>query len=706
MLLQSEAREVTRSGVMETAKATIKTSAKVFNFFADQTYANKPKAICRELVANAWDSHMMAGKGKIPVEVWLPNLVDPVFKVRDHGLGMSHEFMMTNFMQYADGSTKDQSNVAIGGFGIGSKSPFAYVDQYTMRVVFDGLLSLYSVFKDEDGIPSIALLQQKSTDEENGVEVSFPVEPADFNVFQQAAFEALKYFDPLPTMYGAGQKKFEAVDYAAKGKTWGMRKTSGPLQVIMGGVMYPVDPTALSYKFNDVTAKRMLTYGLDIRVDIGTCSIALSREALSYDDVTVAGLTKACLAVVDEVAASFATMFDQYDTLWDARQALSEEVHPTQRHGHYGGQSVRGGFLAENAKWKGKPLQIQFDFMVPGGFSSWEVDPKTYRRSGANVPNPRWEEYEQYALKTNPGAYEHVIIDDLPRNNKSRAIAKIKEFIQDELTQDKKVWIIRPADESLKPKIILDALGNPSKYTLTSTLPEPTTVANPKGVRPRIRMFTYTGYKGGRYNYGFGTMGFYDNLMPGRYGKTGVAEVAYADQPTSGIIVALDKWAPGSDFYTKMLLEIVSWNELHFANKGDVAKLDPKAWIPFEKVFQKRLKSKIGAYKGLGAMLAVEKEMPERLVRRLFCDPKWMAKPMTKGPLAELYQWYLDYVKPIKSDHRKYGPFVDIKLPDKVEPQKTWEAFEKKHPRAFRLLELMDHRFETDDDQAFFLSLI
>src|SRR3546814_13176105 len=110
---------------------------------------------------------------------------------------MSHEFMMTSFMAYTDGSTKDQSNDQIGGWGIGSKSPFSYTDQFVLVSVHDGVRSVYSVFKDEDSIPAIALLSQEETTDANGVEVSFPVETHHFNLFREATEKVVPFFTPL-----------------------------------------------------------------------------------------------------------------------------------------------------------------------------------------------------------------------------------------------------------------------------------------------------------------------------------------------------------------------------------------------------------------------------------------------------------------------------------------------------------------------------
>lgn len=704
MLLSNEARDVSKSGVLESAKATIKTSPKIFNFFADQTYANKPRAICRELGANAVDSHVMAGKPNEPIEVWLPNLMDPVFKVRDFGLGMAHEFVMGPFMCYADGSTKDASNVAIGGFGIGSKSPFAYTDAFTLKSTFDGTVSVYTIYKDEDGIPSVSLLAQKSTDEPNGVEVSFPVEPSDFESFREAAFEALRYFTPLPLVRNAGSHKFEEPEYASRGKTWGMRKTSGPLQVIMGGVMYPVDANNLTYKFKDETARKMLTYGLDIYVPIGTCSIALSREQLSYDEQTIEGLTKACLGVVDEVAKSFANMFDHHPSLWDAKQALGEEVNPTTvRYGH--GVSVRGQFLAQHALYKGQKLETRHTFLVPGGMSCWDLDPITYRRGSNKAPNPKWDHYSTQALTIEPSKYEMLIIDDLPTSPKSKCIAKVKELLEQQ-PQSKRILLVRPMDDKVKVKKILEALGDPSKYTLTSSLPEPisataVTMAGTNAPRPKVRMFTYNGHKG---RYGWNGHQYYETINPSTYGRTGIEEIEYAKQPSSGILVTLEVWKPPSGFYQKMDLGLVAFSELHFCNKSDAEKLDKTMWKDFEEVFQDRLKQKLKSVKGLGEQLAVEQAFNDRL-KYLFAKTTF-SYPTTKAKnsaFAKLEKIFRDYVAPIKADDRKYGPFVTVSLPKGVDPGELREQFKKASPRAFRLLELMDYRLENPFDLEFFL---
>src|SRR3546814_15456771 len=105
---------------------------------------------------------------------------------------------------------KEQSNDQCGGWGIGAKSPFPSTDQFVLDSVHDGGRSVYSVFKDEDSIPAIALLSQEETTDANGVEVSFPVETHHFNLFREATEKVVPFFTPLPNVVN---HPVEAVKY-------------------------------------------------------------------------------------------------------------------------------------------------------------------------------------------------------------------------------------------------------------------------------------------------------------------------------------------------------------------------------------------------------------------------------------------------------------------------------------------------------------
>lgn len=714
MLLDTIDRNVSSSGVLETARATIKTSPKIFNFFADQTYANKPRAIARELVANAFDSHVMAGKPDLPVEVWLPTLLEPVFRVRDFGLGMSHSFMMNEFMCYADGSTKDQSNIAIGGFGIGSKSPFAYVDQYTVTSKFEGTESVYTVFKDEDGIPSIALLGQRPTDDGNGVEVAFPVKPEDFGTFEEAAFKALRFFEPLPDIKNANEGAFEAPEYVARGKTWGMREHSGPLQIIMGGVMYPVDVNNLSYKFDyDSPAQKLLQYGLDLRVPIGTCSVALSREALSYDDRTIIALQTTCESVIDEVAESFANMFDQYETLWEAATALYKEVNGAGRHD-------RGKFLAEHAKWRGEPLSTALDHPLLGereitwgedkgkkmpvvGYDTWVISSRSARssrraKSGySEIGSARWETPDpKYGFE--PGHYAYLVIDDLPPLPKHKAIRKIKEFAED-LGDREAVLVVRPdVDQDISVEAIIEGFGSPPNVALTSEMPEPIverTAAGRMANRPKVRMFRYDGSYQRRNNWRQPDT----RVSPER---EGVYEIAAESQPEEGIYVEMENFIPKEGFAAPMSSGLLNYRELVFVNRADVKKLPKDKWVSHLAEFERRKKEKLAQYPELAQRLAVANAHELRPTFDFFRrNPD--VDFTSRKPLGQIFKLYRQYVEPLDQDQHQLARFVTTKLPRGVKPAELLEKFKTKQRNAWRLMGLLSHHSALDEaDLALF----
>ncbi|WP_037500606.1 ATP-binding protein [Sphingomonas jaspsi] len=708
MLLDKENRTIVTNGVQQVARATIKTSPKIFNFFADQTYANKPRAICRELAANALDSHVMAGKPDLPIEVWLPTLLDPVFRVRDHGLGMSHDFMMTSFMCYADGSTKDSSNEAIGGFGIGSKSPFAYVDQYTVTSRFDGVESAYSVFKDDDGIPAIGLLGQRVTDQPNGVEVSFPVKPEDFTTFEEAAFEALRYFEPLPEVKNAVGGGFTPPAYVSKGKTWGMRQNAGALNVIMGGILYPVSASNLTYKFpEDSAARKLLEYGLDLRLPIGTCSVALSREALSYDDRTIEAIRLACEAVIEEVAESFSTMFDHIDSPWEAAVALHNELGDN----HY---SARAKFLSEHAKWKGAKLETSLAFPMlaqretswgekklvdVSGFTVWEIDARRERRGRGGtikqIGSAKFEYPGKHGFQ--PGRFAALVIDDLPQTPKHKAIKKIKEFADE---NGGRLMVIRPdVDVELTPAEIVAGMGYPphDQVVLTSSLPEPVMERTySKNLnRPKVRMFSYDGTTARGYDWRRNS----NNINPGAYGKDGVEEIAYADQPETGILVVMETFNIPDDLREKVDSGLLRWSELSFVNSGDAKKLPKGNWTDYAVEFENRKKAELAKYPDLAARLAVSNSS----LRWLF--DFFRRHPGTdftsKKPLGRIFSIYKTYVEPLDQHQLKLAQFVTAKLPGRIKPEELNTQFRSKQWKAARLLTALSHIMDEDDMRLF-----
>lgn len=680
MRLATEARDVSSSGVLETARATVKATAKVFSFFSDNVYADKFVAIVRELAANGVDSHVMAGRGEWPVEIWLPTDLDPVFRVRDHGLGMSHQFMMTNFMAYSDGSTKDGDNLAIGGFGIGSKSPFAYTDAYCIRSVHDGIVSVYSIFKDEEGIPGINLLAQQTTTESNGVEVSFPVQAGDGQKFEEAAFKVLNYFEPLPIVHNSIKGAFQPPQYASRGARWGMREKAGELNIIMGGVKYPCATYSLDYDLRtDSRLSTLLSYGLDLRIPIGSCDIALSREALSYTTKTNQAVRAALEAVIDEIAESFSTMFDHHENLWDAKEALCQEIGI----GSSSGYNNRGKFLEGNAFYRGAKLE---PYVQAPTASVWEIEDRQSRRATTSLKTTKWE---YSAMRFAPNLVETIIIDDLPISPKSKMGAKVRIYVNEECDRHAKIYVMRP---SLGDSVdtLLTGMGNPP-HVLTSSLPEPPVEARTKAVRPNVRLFTYDGRQREEH-----CNDPVNNLNPGggtRWGgssagdRKGVREIAYVDQPYTGILVEMSNFELRSDLRTKIATGLIGWNELHFANAVDAAKLK-KSWETFDDVWAERLADALSAYPELPQRMALQQDPHLKHLFDFICRSRidrQLSERQKKTAFGKICALYNKYVEPLTNDQLRLVSFVSRKLPSGVNP----EQLLTKHNLNTRLCEVI-----------------
>lgn len=666
MKLERKTIELETSGMMQVSKAKIKATAKVFSMFEDGTYTNKPVTILRELVANGIDSHIMAGTPNRPVEVKLPTEADPTFSVRDFGIGMAHDFVVGPFMEYANGSTKEGTDEVIGGFGIGSKSPFSYVDQYTLRVVHDSVLSIYTMFKDEDGIPAVGLVAQTTTDEPNGVEVSFPVMENDVDAFRAAAQTALQYFRPLPLVENG---TLNAPDYTYSGNNWGLRASAGDLGIIMGGVRYPVTTASLEYKLQtDPNIGPLLKYGIDLTLPLGAVAIAMSREGLSYGDKTNKGIREGLEAVVNDVVATFANMFDNEPTVWKAMVRLAEETGGTNSYS----QNARQQLLAANAYYKGVKLEHKVSIENMTGFKSWEVPRSSHsRRKTTQSPTWRSPRDERHYF---PGEIETVIIDDLPDTPKSKTMLRLRTYLESK-TRSKNTVVLRTDSRDGYDKV-LAMIGGPDFIT-TSSLPVPVTTAKAAkvaNVRPHVRMFSYDGQSN--------RSGDKPMLIQPAAGRYGVKEIKYVDQPDTGIMVVMNSFAVPDKFYESMATGLVKYDEINFVNVGDWEKLDHAKWQKFETVFAARLANELIKYSDLPAKKAIREDKNLSVMFELFREiesnmkaPIVLTSAQLKRPFGRAYELYTKYVSTMTSEEIALLAFVTAKMPRGVNGEALVKAF-------------------------------
>ncbi|RWB08832.1 MAG: hypothetical protein EOQ39_18520 [Mesorhizobium sp.] len=339
----------TRTGSLgETSAFKVEMNAMMFHTVMNGVYPDKIKAPFRELATNARDSHATKGNLDQSIDVFLPSVLDPTFKVRDYGTSLSHE-EITGIYSTMFASSKRDDNGAVGMIGLGSKSPFAYGSVFTVVAYLGDYKRTYAAYLDSDDFPQISLLDMSETSEPDGIEVSFPVKIEDVARFRAIAPDVLFGFDPFPNILNETFVRPEPV-ILYQGDGWTLYdKTTVPfgakLMARQGCVLYPISPASLSITSN------LFNWAVVIDFPIGELSVTTSREDLGYDSRTVATLTK---RIEDTVQGMAALLQDEVNTAGSYLEACNIYAE-----GLDYGSAKKELFelVGAHLTWKGKPLR-------------------------------------------------------------------------------------------------------------------------------------------------------------------------------------------------------------------------------------------------------------------------------------------------------------------------------------------------------------
>jgi len=292
MKLQQPNHDLSHNLSAPTKTFGIKWSREAFLVLSKSLYANPHGAIIRELYSNMVDSHTRAGVKRSP-EIHFPSDFNPDLRFKDYGTGMAPEQIETLYSTYFDSDKRDTNN-EIGGHGLGSKTPFAVTDSFTVSTRWHGTKHVYAVFVNESGMPDISKLGAFPTDEPNGMEVAMALPKSDLDTLRGELRKQLDFFDMRPVVSGALPP--EPVSYIFRNEYIGFiksdyRRSSDPC-VVMGGVAYYFswqDLPAEIYNKHDIIYTRN---NFAIFANIGDLDTQASREKLSFDGESLLKLDK------------------------------------------------------------------------------------------------------------------------------------------------------------------------------------------------------------------------------------------------------------------------------------------------------------------------------------------------------------------------------------------------------------------------------
>lgn len=285
-------------------------SAEFFGILSNALYSDKILAVVREVLCNAWDAHIESGRTDTPVKITLDQ--DGKLTIRDYGTGIDKSDIVIVYGTYGN-STKKLDGKQTGGFGLGSKSPFAYVDHFEVTSFHNKEMTIYTMSKSSGeiaGKPSIIEVVSAPT-QETGLAVSLRVERVDMARFGEV-IRTIAKFGEMNVIYN--DVPLETIPFSQAKQGFLMTKnTSGisgadrfQIFVRYGQVVYPVENNdKYNSQYNDIVkfleriagqnswrSSYEKSWNVIFQAKPNTISVTPSRESLSMTDHTISNLTE------------------------------------------------------------------------------------------------------------------------------------------------------------------------------------------------------------------------------------------------------------------------------------------------------------------------------------------------------------------------------------------------------------------------------
>lgn len=267
--------------------------AKAFNILIDKLYSNKEVAIIREICSNAIDAHIVANKIDTPFDIHLPSIDSNKLIIRDYGNGLTAD-ETKKYLGTVFGSGSGVSNNTIGGFGLGSKSPFSMVDSYYIESYNDGYEHKFLFIREKGNIPKFIHIHSKETSEPSGIKFVIDI-PEKNNTDWKDIVGGFLTFSKVKANVNCDiniLKTYNIFDMFYYVDLSGHRNSVFQKKhyVMMGGVTYPLDTN--NCNVNIVRKIATLTKNIKndscivVEFNIGELDVTPNREHLEYTEKT------------------------------------------------------------------------------------------------------------------------------------------------------------------------------------------------------------------------------------------------------------------------------------------------------------------------------------------------------------------------------------------------------------------------------------
>lgn len=311
-------------------------------------YPDSRRTVTTEYVQNALDSHYEAGCPDKPIHVTLPTPLSPVYKVRDFGIGMTRETIENTF-RYVFRSTKNQSDEALGGFGLG-KLVFGAYSGVMDLLLYSGTQCEHYVVRLKDGDAGMTEVAKFPSNFPRGVEVRIPVYEDDCNYFVEQCRSVYALMPVRPVILGRPDF-WEEVEQILDNEVFFQTKTANAklfsskipyrankATVLIGGIPFPIKEDVLmslleKQEYASIISKdqhsnirTLLSSPLVISAKPGELEVVPSRDNIKYNRKSAVWLGTTLVQIYKELGDFITSKLLNTSTFLEAWQEIVPQV--------------------------------------------------------------------------------------------------------------------------------------------------------------------------------------------------------------------------------------------------------------------------------------------------------------------------------------------------------------------------------------------
>lgn len=350
MIIETKPSDISVIGETKEIKTTIdpRNLEYLTTLLSSNLYSNPESSFLREIVSNAWDSHVEAGNTDEPVIIiFKSDDASKTITIRDYGTGLSPEEFEELYCSIGS-STKRGSNKYTGGFGLGKFSCLACTDTVYITSYYNGMSRMYIMNKSGNNIVT-NLVCETPTKERNGLSVQ--IEVKELTRYMQWLSD-LVFFPNLyvkndiqkGSNYDYYGSKFDYFDNARiqtfndskikRFKHFAVCSERIDKTILLGNVLYPFDKNKIFKDWEDPDFDKInniwttfcgMGY-VALSFDIGELEITPNREELIYSTKTINAVRSRLKQAEDEIIeclgnalqnTDFDNLMDYCKTLYD-----------------------------------------------------------------------------------------------------------------------------------------------------------------------------------------------------------------------------------------------------------------------------------------------------------------------------------------------------------------------------------------------------